>query len=323
VLLLEEMLLLVLVFFDGDLDEVTLWDRFLSEDEIRSIVFGGQEVFNISQSFIVTSDGLVGVGTQTPEREFDVVGDSVFHGDVRILGVLTGGSPVKIEGGLNLLSGDLNSSGDIIGRNITVLGTLSGGSPLQVDGGLVVTDNNGTSNAATIKMKATGVHHALLSFFKDNVRKWVIMNDGDSNDRLKIKSTDSSTKTRLTISQDGNIGINTDSPQSSLDIVGNVRYRRNAVNTISSTGVLTYNYTYMKVDTFNGEPSDQITDITGGVIGDMLILQSDSSSRDITVVDGGNIKSAGNFILSNVADKIVLIKATSTEWHEISRSNNN
>lgn len=61
----------------------------------------------------------------------------------------------------------------------------------------------------------------------------------------------------------------------------------------------------------------------GGVSGQLLYLRSFSSSGDVTITEVGNIRlnAAGNFVLSNSQDRLVL-QYDDTNWCELSRSDN-
>lgn len=80
---------------------------------------------------------------------------------------------------------------------------------------------------------------------------------------------------------------------------------------------------YHRVDTQGGAATDDLATISGAAAGQILILQSVASSRDVTVKNGtGNIFLAGSdFVLDNSRDFIVLI-CTGGELNEICRSNN-
>ena len=80
---------------------------------------------------------------------------------------------------------------------------------------------------------------------------------------------------------------------------------------------------YHRVDTQGGAATDDLATISGAAAGQILILQSVASSRDVTVKNGtGNIFLSGSdFVLDNSRDFIVLI-CTGGELNEICRSNN-
>jgi len=80
---------------------------------------------------------------------------------------------------------------------------------------------------------------------------------------------------------------------------------------------------YHRVDTQGGAATDDLATISGAAAGQIIILQSVASARDVTVKNGtGNIFLSGSdFVLDNSRDFIVLI-CTGGELNEICRSNN-
>ena len=63
--------------------------------------------------------------------------------------------------------------------------------------------------------------------------------------------------------------------------------------------------------------------INGGASGDILVCTAKNGSRVVVLKDGsGNLKLDGDFSLSTVNDKIVLLKNSSGNWCELSRSAN-
>jgi hypothetical protein len=80
---------------------------------------------------------------------------------------------------------------------------------------------------------------------------------------------------------------------------------------------------YHRVDTEGAAATDNLATINGAATGQVIILQSVASSRDVTVKNGtGNIFLAGSdFVLDNSRDFLVLI-CTGGEINELCRSNN-
>lgn len=78
------------------------------------------------------------------------------------------------------------------------------------------------------------------------------------------------------------------------------------------------------VDTEGGSAADDLSTVNvsgGGIIGQLLMLRSASSSRLVTIKDGSNLRLEGDFILNSINDVITLVY-TGTQWYEIARSNN-
>jgi len=101
-----------------------------------------------------------------------------------------------------------------------------------------------------------------------------------------------------------------------LDASGN----KVATLTISS-GAITATQSFHRVAVQSGS-TDDLDTINGGAVGDELILMADDATEDIVIKDGTGIKCAGDFTMDHTEDKIKLVKAELTEWHELSRSSN-
>jgi hypothetical protein len=79
---------------------------------------------------------------------------------------------------------------------------------------------------------------------------------------------------------------------------------------------------FIIVNTEASAATDDLDTINGGMIGDLIILQTISDARDITLKDGtGNLRLAGDFTLNTRDDSIALLW-TGSFWMEVSRSNN-
>lgn len=80
---------------------------------------------------------------------------------------------------------------------------------------------------------------------------------------------------------------------------------------------------YFIVDTEAAAAADDLATINGGLEGQVVILMTASSTRDVTVIEGGNIilDVAGPCVLDNLADTITLVRR-SVSWYEVNRSNN-
>lgn len=89
-----------------------------------------------------------------------------------------------------------------------------------------------------------------------------------------------------------------------------------------ASGVITATSSYVQIDTEGAAATDDLDTINGGVSGDVLVLYSTSNVRDPTIKDGtGNLRLAGDFVMSHTDDRIILLKQGSI-WFEISRSDN-
>ena len=90
-----------------------------------------------------------------------------------------------------------------------------------------------------------------------------------------------------------------------------------------AAGEITVVESYHRVDTQGGAGTDNLDTINGGSNGDILVLRSIDSTRDVTLRDGvDNLRLAGNFTLASVQDVITLIQREGGVWNEVSRSDN-
>ena len=89
-----------------------------------------------------------------------------------------------------------------------------------------------------------------------------------------------------------------------------------------SAGSITVTGSGHSVDTESDASTDDLDSINGGNDGDILILRTINSTRDVTCKDGtGNLRLAGDFVLTSVTDFIMLRKV-GNDWYELSRSSN-
>ncbi len=105
-----------------------------------------------------------------------------------------------------------------------------------------------------------------------------------------------------------------------VDFQGDVRFSKTELTIVS--GAVTKTKSWHLIAGESGA-ADDLDTINGGVTGDFLIITSSTSANDITVTEAGNIKleSAGNFILTNTNDTMMLLHWAGA-WLELSRSDN-
>ena len=95
-----------------------------------------------------------------------------------------------------------------------------------------------------------------------------------------------------------------------------------------ATGAVTATGSFHTIDTEGAAATDDLDTINGGSLGDILVLITANSARDVTVrdasVSGGNINTAGaaSFTLTSVAATMMLMQTVTGSWQEISRSAN-
>lgn len=88
------------------------------------------------------------------------------------------------------------------------------------------------------------------------------------------------------------------------------------------SGAVTVSRSWHKLTSEDSPAADDLLTINGGVTGQTLILNSNTSGDVVTLKDGGgNLRLAGDFTLTNGQDRIMLMY-DGTNWCELSRSDN-
>jgi len=102
----------------------------------------------------------------------------------------------------------------------------------------------------------------------------------------------------------------------------------NLLRTINASGAIAYEHAYMRINTNNNDPTDDLTDITDGSDGDLLLLRSNINGRNVVVKNRvgatGNIllRCGQDFVLDQSSDRLLLqFDGALARWIEISRSN--
>jgi len=91
-----------------------------------------------------------------------------------------------------------------------------------------------------------------------------------------------------------------------------------------ATDAITVTGSFHTVDTQGDASTDDLSTISGGVDGMIVVLQAENTARDVVVKDSvGNIQCAGDFTMDNTQDTITLMYSGAlTAWVELARSNN-
>jgi hypothetical protein len=101
------------------------------------------------------------------------------------------------------------------------------------------------------------------------------------------------------ISHTGTVGFNSRATNNSWQ-----SYGAGASATIAS-GVITATRSYMIVDTEGAAASDDLDSVSGGSDGDMLVLRTANSGRDVTVKHSAGAGGTGTFRLNGQTDKVL------------------
>jgi prepilin-type processing-associated H-X9-DG protein len=176
-----------------------------------------------------------------------------------------------------------------------------------LDGAVVINDD---SNSTNVRVESNGNANML---FVDGTNDRVGIGTGSPATALDINGT--ATATGLDVN-------------GSADISGNLVMSAGFLNlgapsTLTiATGVVTATKSFHLVDTQGAAATDDLDTINGGTAGNLLIVQSVASTRDVTLKDGtGNLALAGDCVLDTLQDSITLIYRGSS-WYEVCRSNN-
>lgn len=88
-----------------------------------------------------------------------------------------------------------------------------------------------------------------------------------------------------------------------------------------ATGAVAATGSRHSVDTEADAAADDLATISGGVDGQLLILEPENPARVVTVKAGtGNIEIGTDFIMDDATSRLVLI-SDGTDWYEFSRAN--
>ena len=89
-----------------------------------------------------------------------------------------------------------------------------------------------------------------------------------------------------------------------------------------SSGVVTANRSYIQLSTEGGASTDDCTAIGVDNTGDIIIIRSERSDQDPTLIDGTPLRIAGDFTFASNNDKFMAIEHSADRLTEISRSTN-
>ena len=79
---------------------------------------------------------------------------------------------------------------------------------------------------------------------------------------------------------------------------------------------------YHTIDTEGDAASDDLDTITGGNVGDFLIIEAASSARTVVCINGASLRIGRDFSLDHASDKLFCLCTSSGVWDQIFRSSN-
>ena len=152
---------------------------------------------------------------------------------------------------------------------------------LHVDGNIKAFGND-----VRIKIDGDTDSHPGLELYENGTRKWIIFNDY-TNDNLNFKTN---SNTRMSIEQDGNVGIGTTSPDALLHVAGDTMI----VGTNFITGALQITGSGQSLITLHTRDADNLKEI--------VFLKDGNAAAAM------QINSAEHFFLENEAAKDIILR---------------
>lgn len=170
----------------------------------------------------------------------------------------------------------------------------------------------GESGSGVRMLASSGSGNSIIQLtddFTSTATGWSIVKDVASGDRFELRFNN---VTSISLDKDGGWA-------------SQFGLANGGTKTIAA-GVITLTLnSYFSVDTEAAAATDDLDRIDGGAYdGQIIIIKSTVTGRDVTVKDtaaGGNIRCAGDFILSNPQDRMQLM-FDGTNWCELSRADN-
>jgi hypothetical protein len=327
---------------------------FIDEDEIQSAV--GRTLYinydNDVDLIINNGGGNVGIGVTNPTDKLEIDGNVKFNtGANRYLyvevpdtnhdgydltveagdGYCTGGSG-KDGGELILRGGDGDAWGQYNsdGGNVYIYGGDRG-----VDGnvGDVILAHTGSAIRGYVGIGTTNPINPLdithfpgpqLRLTNTYAVDYATFNV-DSDGQLEIQTADGGgSGGHISLMPDGNVGIQTLTPSTTLHVNGDVTFGAGSTLTIDVDDEVTVTHSYHIIDTSSSP--DNLDKINGGDAPGQILILIPASGDTITIINEdvtGNIDLEGtdNYVMNDPDDTLVLCY-NGSKWLELSRSNN-
>ena len=130
----------------------------------------------------------------------------------------------------------------------------------------------------------------------------------------------------MIIKNDGNVGIGTDAPGTTLKVAGSFAGKDATGYTIVSDAISASGLFFIDVDTEAAAATDTVETISDGVNGQIVILKAVDGTHTVVVKDyvsgSDNLLLNGDFTMDNNHDTITLINRGDGYWYEMCRSDN-
>ena len=183
------------------------------------------------------------------------------------------------------------------------IGTASPGSNLHVKG-----------DDARIRIDGDTDSHPGLELSENGTRKWIIYNNY-TNDNLTFKTN---SNTRMSIEQDGNVGIGTASPASTLDVVGS---NSRSIATITGTSnAIGESHSTVLMNADSGHCAAQLPAASGCTGRIYIFKRLDSSGNGVKIQSNGSeeIEGSTNDLDINSQYEVFTLQCDGSRWWIIS-----
>jgi hypothetical protein len=298
-------------------------------------------------------EGNVGIGVVNPGEKLEIDGNIRFNtGTDRTIYMETpatnqvgnaltirGGHGCQVSGVVGYRGGHLYLAGGdgSTGNNVAEGGDVyvyGGAYHLDAKDGDVILAHTGSAIRGKVGIGTTTPVNPLEIFSSTSVQLRITNTAGldyatfgvDSTGQLDILTRDGSgNAAHLCLMPDGDVGIQTTEPLTTLHVAGDVAFGAGSELTISS-GEVTEITSYHQIDTESDASTDELEKINGGdVAGEILIIRAADDGRTVRVKNragsGNIILSGSDFDLDDLDDTLVLFY-DGNNWLELSRSDN-
>jgi len=294
---------------------------------------------NSSEFMRISAGGDVGIGTTSPDSNLHIKSSSATQPVLQLETALDGGGAdtfirfgdstenysyaLGIDDSSNTFRLAYNGSsynGAVLGTTdlITVstagnvgIGTESPSYPLHVKGGRILVDGDGSNSMISLQNSSGNRFANILN----------TGGDSDSTIAFQVGEAGSPTEAMI-IHEDGNVGIGTTSPTTTLDVEGSVSYKHTAFTTAGPTdNVDVSDTTVLEVDTSSNNVT--IGGFTGGVQGQILYIVKTDTANFIQLEHNEGGGSQDIFLTSGSDNRVVgyggfTLYCNGTSWFSLS-----